>query len=227
MRLRQRHLATPESVAAVAIPVTSAGLVLGRDQQRSLVVVRLFRPQPTMVALVGGWWAARLVAARALAVGARVVVRTVSPGQWQGFGEAMTGRSDRVDVFSGEGAAPPAADVAQPVLEIVDVGPAGPQTRPELGAWQSRLTLLPELTDAGVRPVEEADLAIVQRLTEPEARTAIRAMRLAPEAAGHLQMLADDMLAIVGGSTDRQADRYLWVVQTPTEQAHLGPPRRA
>jgi ESX secretion system protein EccE len=209
-------------VAALAMPALSAGLVLGRDQQRSVVVVRLLRPQPTRVTLVGGWWAGRLVAARALALGARVVVSTVNPGQWQGFGEAMTGREDRVTVIGGEGPVPPAGSATEPVLQIVDIGPSGPQTRPELAAWQSQLTLLTELTDAGIPAVENADLVIVQRLTEPEARAAIRAMRLAPEAAGHLQMLADDMLAIVGGG----ADRYLWVSQTPTEHAQLGPPRR-
>jgi hypothetical protein len=220
--VRQRHLGAPETVAAVALPVMSAGLVLGRDQQRSLVVIRLFRPQPTSVALVGGGWAARLVTARALALGCRVVVSTADPAQWQGFGEQMTGRPDRVDVIGAEGPVPAPGTATQPVLQVIDAGPAGPQTRPELGAWQSRLTVLPELTDAGAPAVADADLAIVQRLTEPEARAAIRAMRLAPEAASHLQMLHDDMFAIVGGG----ADRYLWVSQTPTEQAYLGPPRR-
>jgi len=209
-------------VAAVALPVMSAGLVLGRDQQRSLVVIRLFRPQPTSVALVGGAWAARLVTARALALGCRVVVSTANPAQWQGFGEQMTGRPDRVDVIGAEGPVPAPGTATQPVLQVIDAGPAGPQTRPELGAWQSRLTVLPELTDAGAPAVADADLAIVQRLTEPEARAAIRAMRLAPEAAGHLQMLHDDMFAVIGGG----ADHYLWVSQTPTEQAYLGPPRR-
>jgi hypothetical protein len=222
-----RHVAAPAAFATVAVPATSAGLVLGRDHERSPVIVRVFRPEPTRLALVGGWWAARLLVFRALAVGARAAVYTTLPDQWRGFGEAATGRPDRV-VFAPPGGppiGPPAgapASAAQPLLHVYDVGPTGAPSRPALGAWQTQLTLLPQLTEQGVHILDEADLTVLQRLTEAEVAIASRPLRLNQQAVGHMPALPDDMLAILGGSTDR----YLWIFQTPTEASLLGQPQR-
>jgi hypothetical protein len=213
--LRERHLATPDAVATVALPVLSTGLVLGRDNQRALVTVRLFRPEPTRAVLVGGAWAAGLVAGRALAVGARMVA-ACDVGLWQRRGETLTRRPDRVTVL---GVGPvPVGEPGRPVLVIDDAGAPGP----EPGPWQTRLTLLSELTEADARILPGADLVLMQRLTEPEALAATRALRLPPEVAGHLGRLTDDMIAVSGGD----ADGYAWLSVTPTEQAHLGPPQR-
>jgi hypothetical protein len=216
------HAANVPALAQLAPSPAGSGLILGSDAHRRLVPVRLFRSVPTTVALVGGIWAARFVAFRALAVGARVLVVTAEPQAWQGFGERATGQPDRVRV-TGQEPAPAAAGAAhQPVLVVYDLGPAGPRTPAAPGPWQTRLTLLRRLDQSGVAAVQEADLVVLPRLGEAEARLAGAALRLPDRSVGLLQAMAEDMAAVIGGG----ADTYLWLTQTELERQHLGSPGR-
>lgn len=217
-----RYQASWTALPQLAGPGSPVGLMLGRDRDRAPVLVRAFRPEPTRMALVGGSWAARIAVFRALALGARVVVFGPHPQEWEGFGRWATGRDDRVAVLSAGIPVAVAASCHSPVLFLYDVGPAGPTAAPQPGPWQARLTLLRELTPAGAGAVASADLVLLQRLTGTEIGPATGMLRLTGETAHLLQVLRDDMLAVLGGG----ADRYLWVSPTSVEQQQFGAPTR-
>ncbi len=216
------HVADVAALAQLRIPSAGTGLILGADRERRPVAVRFFRPEPTRVTLVGGVWAAQLVAFRALALGARVVVLTMEPAAWQGLGERATGRGDRMGVLSGEQRITVTGSAQQPITVIYDLGLTGPTNPAPPGPWQTQVTVLRQLDNAGVPPVQECHLAMLQRLGGTEAALAGAALRLSEHSVRLSQVMEDDMLALLGGG----ADRYVWVAPTEVEHRHLGPPRR-
>lgn len=84
-----------EQLEGLHLPVGTSGLMLGRNRHGNPVVARLFRPEQTRVLLVGGVRCAQLVALRAMALGARVMVQTARPRAWEPFvrGAAVPGES--------------------------------------------------------------------------------------------------------------------------------------
>jgi hypothetical protein len=217
---RAYHLGDRAALAQVSVPALPAGVVAGRDQRRNPVVLRLFRSEPTLSVLVGRWWAARLLVFRALGVGARVVVRTAWPDQWNGLGDEATNRPDRLAIIPVGSVAAVPARMDEPALHVVDLGTdAGPQ-RSHLGPWQAQLTLLPGLVPAGLPVLAEAGLTVFQRLSPAEAGLAAGALGLIGDVPGHLTMTPDDGLIMYGGGEVR----YATVVLTEVERQLLGVP---
>ncbi|WP_431915428.1 hypothetical protein [Micromonospora wenchangensis] len=237
------HAVSPAALARLSPSPLPAGLVLGADRRRAAVTIRLFRPEPTRVALVGGVWAGQLVAFRALALGARVVVLTTEPTTWAGFGPAALGpAAGRVEVRADDRPVPTDGTPQQPTLIVRDLPPAATRpagsgaSRPGVtaphgpaesgaaapGSWQAELTVLRRLDPGSASALRDSDLCVLQRLSADESATAQQALRLPPDSSRFLQVMADDMLGLVGGG----ADRHLWISQTPVEQHLLGAPRR-
>jgi hypothetical protein len=216
------HTVSRSALAQIRLSPANSGLILGMDRHKSPVLLRMFGPTPTRVALVGGVWAGQLVAFRALALGTRVVVVTTDPYAWQGFGERATGQADRVAVTTVD--QPPAltGSVRQPVLVIYDQGGVGANAPQPLAPWQTQLTILRRLDQVGVSSVRDSDLVMLQRLTGPEATVAGAALRLPASSTQFLQVMANDMVALVGGGTER----YVWLTQTEVERQYAGAPRR-
>jgi len=203
------------------MPIASAGLLIGRANGGAPVALRFFRPEPTRVAAIGGWWLGRLLVFRSLALGARVVVRTSAVDQWQGLSEWATGRPDRLAVVAGN--APltlPPASQTQPVLHVLDRVPAG-NLVPDL-PWHTRLSLIHQLSQPAPSELHESDLRLVQRLTGPEVAVAESQLRISAQTAGLLPVLNADMLAVLGAGPDT----CVWLTPTAGEQQCLGAPRR-
>jgi hypothetical protein len=215
------HIATMGGLAELAAPIGAAGLVVGRDKNGQPVVIRLFREEPTSVALVGGWWATQLFVFRALALGARITVNTTSPQRWHDFARA-SGKPAAITLIDSIAAARSDIAATRPTLAVtdLDITPAPPS--PSSFAWHTGLTLLPKLTPLGTDHLRSANLVFLQRLAADEAAAAATVWRLSRETSGLLQMMDSDMLAIVGGG----ADRYVWTSQTSVEHQILGRPTR-
>jgi hypothetical protein len=216
------HAAARDALADVEITNPPLGLVLGHDRNRNPVHVRLFREEATRATLVGGMWAARLLAFRALSVGARIVVFTASPADWHGFGRWATGRDDRVAIMAREQAVTVKASAGLPTLLIYDVGLSGPAAAPVVGPWQTQLTVLRQLTAYGFPPLQASNLLLLQRLAQNEASSAATLLRLDADTISLLQRMPHDMLALLGAG----AGRYLWTSATDIERQHLGAPTR-
>lgn len=205
-----------------ATPSAPAGLLLGRDQRQAPVPLRLFTPEPVLVTLVGGVWAAQLLIFRAFSVGVRVVVVTTEPRAWAGFGERATGQQNRLTVVGQEPGGPYSGTAQTPLLTVYDLGMTGPMTSPPLGPWHSRLTILRQLDRPGVAALQEAGLAVLQRLGGDEATLVAAALKLPQQSGQLLQSMNDDMMALIGAGDER----YLFLNQTGIEQQYVGLPRR-
>ncbi|MEH1130716.1 hypothetical protein [Micromonospora sp. CPCC 206061] len=216
------HTASRSALAQLRIASPGTGLILGADRQQGPVSVRFFRPEPTRIALVGGAWAGQLVTFRALALGARVAVVTADPQAWQGFGERATGRGDRVAVLSAEQPLAVTASAQQPILVVYDLGQLGATAPQPLGPWQTQLTILRQLSQPGVPSIQDCNLVMLQRLGSTEAALAGSSLRLPAASTQFLQVMADDMIALVGDG----AERYIWFAQTDVERQYSGAPRR-
>jgi hypothetical protein len=218
------HVAAPEDLDRLQLTSASFGLLIGRDQAGYPVALPLFQPVPTRVALIGGAWATRLLAFRALAFGARVVVFTPEPEGWLELGRRAAARNDRIsirhhgDPLSVQGT----ADAPLLLLSILGPGVEGALTPGPLPAWTTAVTALPELTSAQVPHVQQAGLVLTQRLAPAEADLLSGACRVPAETGYALQVLHDDMVAVLSpGRT-----RYAWVNLSPLESHTLGSPGR-
>jgi hypothetical protein len=216
------HTASLPALGSMGVTSPGTGLLLGADHDQKPVPIRFFRSEPTRITLVGGVWAAQMIAFRALAQGSQVVVMTIEPQVWHGFGERAVSRPDRVVVLHGEQPGVAVGTARQPALVIHDLGVAGPVSPPPIGPWQTHMTVLRRLDERGVPALQRCDLLILQRLQQTEAAVAETALRLTGQSAHLLQMMEDEMLALIGGG----ANRYLWVHPTAIERQYMGNPWR-
>ena len=203
------------------LPVGVAGLMLGSNRHGQPAVARLFRPEQTRAVVIGGVRCAQLLALRAMALGARVVVQTARPRAWEPFvrGAAMPGESIAV-VPPGRAIEMTPGSALHPLLVVVDVGPVGADNRPGAG-WQATLVVRDEFSAADVDVASRADLLVLQQLRAEEATLLGGALGLG-EVAQWMTRIRPDMIGVV----NRRAVRWVAVVQTPIETQLLGRPGR-
>ncbi|GIH10638.1 hypothetical protein Rhe02_87050 [Rhizocola hellebori] len=213
-------MATTVDLGTLVAPIRSTGLLLGEDRRQRPVLLRMFGPKTVRLSAVGSVWFGQLLVFRALALGARVIVRTTSPQQWQNLGSTATQRLDRLHVTSGDQQPYAIGGPAQPLLILDDFGQIGASITAM--PWLAHLTLLRQLTPRGVNTLKDADVVLLQRLSSSEAEIATAVLRLEQRNAMRVQALFDDMVAVVGGEIDRHAS----LTPTPIEQELLGPPGR-
>lgn len=215
-----RHHATDGALDRLQL-AGSFGLRLGQDSDGLPVAVTLFQPDPWSVALVGGMWAAKLIAFRALRFGARVLVRADTPAGWPELGRLATGRTDRVVLIAPGVPVGVTASADTPVLLLWDADTAPAPAEPV--AWQTRLTLMKRLTPDRVPAVSRADMVLMQRLTPSETSIVVPALRLASAPAQQLSTLGKDMMAVL---TKKKA-QYVWLgTDDPVERERIGRPGR-
>jgi type VII secretion protein EccE len=203
------------------LPVGTSGLMLGRNRHGNPVVVRLFRPEQTRALLIGGVRCAQLVALRAMAVGARVVVQTARPQAWEPFvrGASVPGESIVV-VPPGRQIELTPGSVLHPLLMVIDVGPVGADTGLG-GGWQATLVVRDEFGGADVDVASRADVVVVQPLRPDEATQLASTLGLG-EVGQWLTRIRPDMVGVV----NRRAVRWAALAQTPIESQLIGPAAR-
>jgi type VII secretion protein EccE len=210
-----------ERAEGMHLPVSAGGLMLGSNRHGKPVVIRLFRPEQTRALLVGGVRAAQLIALRAMALGARVVVQTARPQSWEPFvrGAAVPGESIAV-VPPGRSFEIAPGSALHPLLVVVDVGPVGADNRPG-SSWQATLVVRDEFTQVDVDVAARADLLVLQPLRPAEATLVGTALGLG-EVAQWMTKIRPDMVGVV----NRRAVRWAALAQTPIESQLIGPPTR-
>ncbi|MCP3802588.1 hypothetical protein NLX83_25275 [Allokutzneria sp. A3M-2-11 16] len=212
------HHASDEELDLLQIAGSSFGLRLGRDQAGQPVAIPLFRPEHTEALLVGGMWAARLLAFRALRFGARVVVFTHQSGGWSELGELAVGRVDRLMVLPPGSPNELTASADKPLLCVHDDQPP-PAEDPV--PWRTRLTVLRQLTPERARLAASSDLVLLQRLAPFEASLVATEMSFTPDTTQEISRLRDDMVAMFMDT----ARQYAALTVTGQEQ-RLGRPGR-
>ncbi|MEU1588767.1 type VII secretion protein EccE [Micromonospora sp. NPDC005710] len=198
-----------------------AGLMVGTNRHGRAVTVRLFRPESTRVLLVGGVRAAQLVALRALALGALVVVQTARPRAWEPFIRGVGAPGGTIPLLPpGRTVADGVGTALRPLLLIVDAGPVTAEAAPG-PPWRATLVVRDELTPADMDALSRADLALLQPLTADEATVAGAALGLGGSAEW-LTRMRENMVAVV----NRRALRWALLSPTPIEAQLIGPPTR-
>ncbi|WP_435829719.1 type VII secretion protein EccE [Micromonospora costi] len=213
-----RPQAAPE---ALDLPLGGAGLLLGANRHGTALAVRLFRPEGTRALLVGGVRLAQLVALRAMALGARVVVQTTRPRTWEPFVRGVGAPGGTIPLLPpGRPLPDVTATPLRPLLLVVDVGPVPADATPD-PPWSSTLVVRDGLTSSDVDVLGRADLAVLQPLTAGEAALAGTALGLG-DAADWLTRVRDDMVAVV----NRRALRWVLLSLSSVEAHLVGRPSR-
>jgi hypothetical protein len=206
-----------DGLSRLDVPVDCGAVVLGFDRSRDSVAVQLFRSRPTQVGMLAGGYAARLLAFRAHAVGARVQIVTPHPEPWRALvGNGPTGRT----MFVAEGAPLLDADADSPVLRLEQGLPRlGPL---DLGPWQTRVVIQDSVVPQAVPALRSFDLVLVQRLQPDVAVPLQTTMRLSDEDAAWLPKLPDNTIAVITPGRIRLTA----LGPTPQETAIFGAPDR-
>jgi len=197
-RLRRpgEHLVARSGLAQLAGPIGPGGLVVGLDEERRPVPVRLF-VEPTRVAVVGDPYVVRVLAFRAIAMGARIRIVTARPEIWQSLSDAL-GADRRLLLLVRPGTPPATAgSLARPVLTVLDAASLRAGNRRTAASWGTVLTLLPAVSDSAMMVLRTAHLTLLQRCDHPQARRACAVLGLDPGLAPKLVYAPDDGMALV------------------------------
>lgn len=209
--------AGPLALDGLELSVGDAGLMVGVNRHGGPLTIRLFRPEGTRLLLVGGVRAAQLVALRAMALGARVAVRTTRPRVWEPFVRGVGAPGGPISVLPpGRPLDGAAGSPLRPVLVVLDAGPVPADAEP-VPAWQSTLVVRDELAPADVDFLARADLAVLQPLRPAEAALAGSALGLG-DSADWLTRIREDMVAVV----NRRALRWALLAPTAIESQLIG-----
>ncbi len=215
------HLLSSQ-LGGLALEAGHASLVLGRDHAGGLLAMQLFRPQPTVVTFVGGWWAARLLLFRCLGLGVQVAVRAgggmAATAQWTELDAAAGATGQRVWPMPTDPLQWQPTEVNRLLLHLFDVGPAGPAARPVLSGWQTQLTVLEQALPVGAPAIAGADVVLAQRLPWEEAVVLASAIGHGEPTVTLLTSLEPDMVAVCA----RGYDTYAWLAPTSVERRLFG-----
>lgn len=202
------------------LPLGGDGLMIGTNRHGAPVTVRLFRPEPTRMVLAGGVRAAQMLALRAMALGARVVVQTSRPYSWEPFVRGVSTPGETIVLVpAGRQVALPPGTPMQPLLLVVDIGPVGVDSGAR--GWQATLVVRDELAPVDVDALSRADLVVLQPLRPEEAALAGGTLGLG-EAQDWLTRIREDMVGVV----NRRTVRWALLSPTPIERQLVGTPAR-
>ena len=210
-----------------AVPVPPGGLLLGLDPAGRPVVLTLFRRRPLATTVVGGLHLAQVLVLRAAAIGARVIVETARPEDWDpvvlhaGLDSGCLAVHPVGRVAGHPGWSPPAPTA--PLLVVRDCGARPPYASVPHGPWVSVVTLLPFLEPRAATRLGHADLLGFQRMPAEEAALAQRVLALADRDAAALAELPVD--GVLWRAKDRRP-RPCEITGTAWELRVLGPAHR-
>jgi hypothetical protein len=213
---------TAGELDALAFPVGDDGVVIGTDAAHRPAVLGLFRPRSMDGVLVAGSYLAQLIALRAVATGARVVIETARPELWTALAQNASGGQQVVAVVPVRRVGALAATAASPVLLIRDCGARPPKSAAPKTPWQTTFTLLPFLDPGYAGQLVGADLVALQRVSPQEAELAARVVRLGDDDVQSLPELPDEVTLWCA----RHGRQYVYGAPTQLESGLLGAPRR-
>jgi hypothetical protein len=215
------QLAAGNALDELQLFTGGAGLVLGVNQNGDPVTLRLFRPEPTRMVIVGGLRFAQMVAFRALALGAQVIIQSARPAAWGTFARVMSSPNDAIRLVPPGTVLDQSPNQSRPRLVVQDSGPSvGAQHTGRTG-WSVTMSVREELTAWDVDVLGVADLVLMQPLTPTEAELAASVLGLT-EMKQSLSGIRADLVTVVSQGTVR------WTLIAPTsvERQLIGVPTR-
>jgi ESX secretion system protein EccE len=214
------HVLPVEALPHLDLPLTVGGLVVGHEAQQQPVIVQLFRNRPTHVGVFAAAYVAKLLAFRALAVGAEVAVVTPRSAIWQPLAQAAP--AQWVTALPPAAPTPTGGTAGRPTLVVEDVGMDNIQLRGDLRPWQTQVVVRPFVTPQMTGQLRSFDAVLLQR-TQPEAVYPVQStFGLTEQSAQWLPRMPDETVALIGSGQVR----YVNLVPTAVERTAFGAPTR-
>ncbi|MEV6302262.1 hypothetical protein AB0M02_22790 [Actinoplanes sp. NPDC051861] len=203
------HLAPAAALADLTPTVAGDGLMVGRDRENRPVTLRVLRPEPTRLLLVGGLPMAQLMVFRLVALGVQVIVQSLRPQEWAPFVH-RTGIGPQLLIPAQPGEPIQVAPAGRSRAVVIDVGPVtGDFLRP-VPPDVPALVVRHEVTAVDADLLTRVDAAIMQQLTPAEAAVAAPTTGLS-EIEHWLTQIRPSMVAVLSQRTVR------WVMLGPTD----------
>ena len=218
----EKHILEPAEFGAFTLPVGDDGVVIGTDQGSRPAVLAMFKPKAVDIALIGGAYLAQLLALRATATGARVVVETARPQLWAPLAQNAGGGQQVIAVVPVRRVGNLGATAASPVLLLRDAGARPPRSSAPKTPWMTTLTLVPFLDPNFAGHLITSDYVALQQVSPQEAELGARLFRLSPQDVGALPSLLPELALW----TARHGRQYVFSAPTRDETGLLGAPRR-
>ncbi|WP_106849072.1 hypothetical protein [Blastococcus sp. Marseille-P5729] len=155
--------AQPGITRGIDSSVETFGVVIGSGQQGQALAIPMFGPRTTEIIVVGGVGLVKVIALRALGIGARVWVETDRPDEWERFVRSAAGVSGMIHLAD---EIPPVvgSDPRTPTLVIVDQPDSEAADVLVGGEWVTILTVVEELDEQAAADLPHADLVVFHRL---------------------------------------------------------------
>lgn len=218
--IRAEHEITPAVAGRLAAATSPTGLLLGREPDGRPALLRMFRPEPTRITVVGDPRLTWILVFRSLALGARALVTTTDPGRWNGLGEAATGSADRIRIVGGP--EPVQAYIAEPVLRVFDIGGRCLAEPGPNDSWQTTMTVARQVHEPATETLFGSDAVLVQRMWPAHVEHLAATIGIDPQVAAPIAAMPDDMVAVVR----RGGVRFVRLSVTAIEQHMFGTQQR-
>ncbi len=213
------QLADSGTAEAIRVHTGGAGLFLGEDASGQPTIVSLFRPEPTLVVVIGGLHLAQLVCFRTVALGAAVTVTSVRPGAWSSLAEVDPAA---IEVFWPDARTRQYGSSLRPQLLVVDtVATATVGAIPARPSWSTMLIVREQVVNHDVNLLGRADLIVTQRLSLHESTLLCGAAGVTDHTQALIALPADSVAAIAQSRV-----RSARLVQTTIERYLIGPVSR-
>lgn len=187
---------------AGTVRVGGGGLPLGRYPAGGLALADLFRPAPVEVSAFVDVAALSVLALRARAAGAQVVVRDEGLG-WQALARFTRQHLGVRVVPADDDLAGERPGFERPLL-VVDIGAAAPLAASP--AWRVHVAVPAEVSLLTLTAARASGLALFGRLSHRDAALIAATWRLPPEAAEAFRLLRSWQLGVLAGGRHAVVD---------------------
>lgn len=214
------HLAPAAVLADLTLTVAGDGLMVGRTREGGPVTLRVLRPEPTRLLLVGNLPMAQLMVFRLVALGVQVIVQSLRPQEWATFVH-RTGIGPHLLIPAPPGQPIQVAPAGRSRAVVIDVGPVTGDFLQPVPPDVPALVVRHEVSAFDADLLTGVDAAIMQQLTPAEAAVVAPTIGLT-EIEQWLTQLRPSMVAVLSRRTVR------WVMLGPTsvEAKVVGPLHR-
>jgi hypothetical protein len=216
------QFADPDTVDAIRVHTGGAGLLIGGDEGGRPVTVAFFRPEPTVVVVVGRLGLAQLIGFRALALGGVLAVASVRPSAWSALAR-MSGTPGAVEITWPDRRPERYGSSLHPYLLVFDsVSAAAVGEPPAVQGWSTLVTVRERLTSRDTNLLRRADLILTHALSLEESALLCSAANT-PDYTQALTALPVETVATISHTGVRAAR----LAPTAIERQLIGPaPRR-
>lgn len=190
------QLGDDETADAIRITVAGAGLMLGRGEDGTPYLARMFDHEPRRFVLIGDPALAQTLCFRSLAVNARILIQTQRPGAWETFIRMASGSTGAIESTSKVRSAS-AGTAAHPFLLLVDSDSGLASTREPEGGWSTVVTAVESISVWNSDLLARVDAVLVGRVDAAVVSALREALGIDEDQVGQLRQLEVGSIAII------------------------------